>query len=319
MRDRLRVTALLIAAMAAGYVGGLMSETNTRAVAENGVPSTSDVLRAKRFELVDSAGGVRGIFGTNAGSPFLWLIDSSSEKDDASVTGNEPLIGLLDASGKARGVLGLSGGEMRLAICDADGKTRSLFGVIDAEPALVLCDAAGRTRGQFSISKGDPRFDMWDTYGKLRQSFGLAKNEPVMLFGDSETQRRGMLGMLGGEPALMLLDQTGAITWSATVSDGKPSVKQPAKPARVALSISNLSRELLSSTITGVAKNESDHILRYACVEFNVYDAKGAQIGTASASTTNLEAGGQWKFKAAARELSFASDWKLVEAYGLPE
>ena len=36
----------------------------------------------------------------------------------------------------------------------------------------------------------------------------------------------------------------------------------------------------------------------YIQVEYNLYDADGAQVGTALANTNNLKAGGSWKFEA---------------------
>lgn len=38
--------------------------------------------------------------------------------------------------------------------------------------------------------------------------------------------------------------------------------------------------------------------MSYIQVEYNLYDADGAQVGTALANTNNLKAGGTWKFEA---------------------
>ena len=40
-------------------------------------------------------------------------------------------------------------------------------------------------------------------------------------------------------------------------------------------------------------------ISSYLQIEYNLYDADGAQIGTALANINNLKAGGTWKFEAA--------------------
>lgn len=52
MGERMRIMAILIAVMAAGYVGGLMSQANTRALAQGNTPITSDVVRVKQFKLI---------------------------------------------------------------------------------------------------------------------------------------------------------------------------------------------------------------------------------------------------------------------------
>lgn len=50
--------------------------------------------------------------------------------------------------------------------------------------------------------------------------------------------------------------------------------------------------------ITGTLTNNTDNEVSYIQVEYNLYDADGAQIGTALANTNNLKAGGTWKFEA---------------------
>ena len=50
--------------------------------------------------------------------------------------------------------------------------------------------------------------------------------------------------------------------------------------------------------ITGTLTNNTDSDKSYIQVEYNLYDADGAQIGTALANTNNLKSGGTWKFEA---------------------
>jgi hypothetical protein len=50
--------------------------------------------------------------------------------------------------------------------------------------------------------------------------------------------------------------------------------------------------------ITGTVVNRRANKLRYAQITFNVYDASGAQVGTALANISGLEADGRWNFKA---------------------
>ena len=50
--------------------------------------------------------------------------------------------------------------------------------------------------------------------------------------------------------------------------------------------------------ITGTLTNNTDSDKSYIQVSYNLYDADGAQVGTALANTNNLKAGGTWKFEA---------------------
>ena len=52
--------------------------------------------------------------------------------------------------------------------------------------------------------------------------------------------------------------------------------------------------------ITGTLTNNKDTDVSYVQIEYVLYDADGAQIGTALANTSNLKAGGVWKFEAVA-------------------
>lgn len=50
--------------------------------------------------------------------------------------------------------------------------------------------------------------------------------------------------------------------------------------------------------ITGKLTNNTEDEVSYIQVEYNLYDAEGAQVGTALANTNNLQPGGVWKFEA---------------------
>lgn len=50
--------------------------------------------------------------------------------------------------------------------------------------------------------------------------------------------------------------------------------------------------------VDGTLTNNTDKEVSYIQVEYNLYDADGAQVGTALANTNNLQPGGSWKFEA---------------------
>ena len=67
--------------------------------------------------------------------------------------------------------------------------------------------------------------------------------------------------------------------------------------------------------VTGTIKNNTNKQYAYVQVTFNLYDADGAQIGTAMSNINNLEANGTWKFKALGGTEKAAS-YKLAEITG---
>lgn len=76
-------------------------------------------------------------------------------------------------------------------------------------------------------------------------------------------------------------------------------------------------RDSFSYNIEGSVKNNTDKNYTYVSITFNLYDADGAQIGTAFDSINNLEANGTWKFKATrVSDADKVASYKLVEIKG---
>jgi hypothetical protein len=50
--------------------------------------------------------------------------------------------------------------------------------------------------------------------------------------------------------------------------------------------------------IVGTVKNQSSKQYSYVQVQFNLYDAAGAQVGSAMANVNNLESFGTWRYRA---------------------
>ncbi len=69
--------------------------------------------------------------------------------------------------------------------------------------------------------------------------------------------------------------------------------------------------------ITGTLTNNKDTDVSYVQVEYVVYDADGAQIGTALANTNNLKAGGSWKYEAyVTADAASVASFELAEITG---
>lgn len=67
--------------------------------------------------------------------------------------------------------------------------------------------------------------------------------------------------------------------------------------------------------VTGTVVNRRSRKLRYAQITFNIYDASGAQVGSALANINGLEPGGQWNFKAVAL-VGNGRSYKVAELSG---
>lgn len=95
-------------------------------------------------------------------------------------------------------------------------------------------------------------------------------------------------------------DAQSATSAASSASETTTETQEPAAPAEKytvaeeALDTSNP----YAAKITGTLTNNTDKEVSYIQVEYVLYDASGAQIGTAWANTSNLKAGGSWKFEA---------------------
>ena len=66
--------------------------------------------------------------------------------------------------------------------------------------------------------------------------------------------------------------------------------------------------------LTGDVVNETRQDRGFVMIQVNIYDASGAQVGTAFDSVNNLKAGGTWRFRAVPTtpDYSYAADPRLT-------
>lgn len=100
---------------------------------------------------------------------------------------------------------------------------------------------------------------------------------------------------------------------SSPASDS--SADAPAAEAKYTIEGETMTQDDFSTKIAGTLTNNTDKEIGYLQVSYTLYDADGAQIGSAFANVNNLEAGGVWKFEAVSFE-SGVADYKLADVTG---
>lgn len=102
------------------------------------------------------------------------------------------------------------------------------------------------------------------------------------------------------------------------VQDGDDSVDSAEQEADYSISDEELdASNEYAAVITGTLTNNTDEEKSYIQVEYVIYDAEGAQIGTALANTNNLKAGGTWKYEAYSTVSPNEVDsWELADVTG---
>ena len=101
----------------------------------------------------------------------------------------------------------------------------------------------------------------------------------------------GAIGSMGGKGGT---DQAPASDEAQTSEQQPVEQTEPYTISDEQLDTSNGYAVYINGTLTNNTDNEASYIQ----VEYNLYDADGAQVGTALANTSNLKAGGTWKFEA---------------------
>jgi len=146
-------------------------------------PAVAEVVKARRFEVVDAAGKV----GVILGSPGLVFCD---------------------AAGHTRASLSLgSDGNPDLVFRDAAGQKRvAVFLFRDGSPILVLVDAAGRFRLYLYLNpEGSPSLTLQDKAEHSRAVLGATELETVKI--EEVTMR--------SESSLVLFGKDGKVIWKA--------------------------------------------------------------------------------------------------------
>lgn len=152
-------------------VGGRLWRLQT-ATAQAKEPAVAQVVKARRFEVVDAAGKLRVTLGMNPnGAPSVMVFDGAGRPRAGLMVGpgEGSILGLYDVAGKPRVALGMNpDGSLGLGMRDAAGETRAALAVRpDVGPVLGLYDAAGKARASLTMRPdGSPGLTLRDAVGK---------------------------------------------------------------------------------------------------------------------------------------------------------
>ena len=123
----------------------------------------------------------------------------------------------------------------------------------------------------------------------------------------------GVIGSMGGQSTETDAADAQADQQGVAQQAEQPEAQEPYAITDETLDTSNQ----LAAYITGTLTNNTDHDVSYIQVEYVLYDASGAQIGTALANTNNLKAGGSWKFEAmGTASPSEVASWERADVTG---
>lgn len=102
---------------------------------------------------------------------------------------------------------------------------------------------------------------------------------------------------------------------ASATAEGSTTDTPAAAEEKYTIEGETMTQDDYSTTIAGTLTNNTDKEIGYLQISYTLYDADGAQVGSAFANVNNLEAGGVWKFEAVSFE-SGVVDYKLADVTG---
>jgi hypothetical protein len=132
----------------------------------------AEVVRARRFEVVDAAGKVRAKLETTPeGESELWLGCAGPYQSIHLVLlpDNLPLVSLSGPEGTGGIMLDLTEESPRVTLWHKDGKASASLAVSsNGCPALTLTDSSAKPRAQLGLSAdGSPAVQLFDKHEKV--------------------------------------------------------------------------------------------------------------------------------------------------------
>jgi len=166
----------------------------------------AEVVRARRFELVDADGKERAVLRIAAeGTPMLVLWDNNGKVSAGLGLGPDgsPNLALVDANGKGSVLLSSSS----LVLFDGNRRYRVTLGLTSNNaPSLSFWGEKGEARAVLSLNPDSgPSLELYDEKGKSRAALGAT---------DLEAARTGTVEKRP-ESSLVLFDKEGKVLWQA--------------------------------------------------------------------------------------------------------
>jgi hypothetical protein len=163
--------------------------------------SRNEVVRASRFDVIDSEGRTRMQLGVDDRTgPSLILLDEAGSLRAAMSTLGGSLLMLYDRTGKVRAQISATDDSAGITII---GKGMSGGTIISEDrlgPALILTDETGKGRATINL-KGTPNLSLLDVNGKAQLAASLTASGPVLRLGS-----QAELNVNEGAPGLFLFD-----------------------------------------------------------------------------------------------------------------
>ncbi|MEN6581651.1 MAG: hypothetical protein ABFD54_04320 [Armatimonadota bacterium] len=202
----MKTTLILIAAVIAGYAGGLVSKTDSPVAARGRQtkpqsPRATKLIKTERIELVDPSGRAMAMLRVVGGEPLLSMYDKNRNRRlSIGVSNNEPGFALLHTNGKPALAIDLYPRE---------------YGT-KPEPAVVMYSSSGLVRSEMMLTpiEENPEFNIYDAMERKRGALRIRNDEPGFAMYDTAHRLRGYFYSSEGNTGIDLIDDDEKVVWS---------------------------------------------------------------------------------------------------------
>ncbi len=171
-----------------------------------------EVVKARRFLLVDENGKERAGLGMDKDGPFLDLRDENG-KERARLGLAKAFSGLVLSSENGSAVALAAGNDMQaLTFMGENGKQRAVLMTLkDGHAGLAVLDENEKPRARLVVDKDGPALNLLDENDKIRAALQLPKDGPSLNLSDENGKQRAVLGANKDGPILDLFDENGGV------------------------------------------------------------------------------------------------------------
>ena len=212
------------AMLAASFIGGAATHLSMSGTVE--AQGTAGVVTATQVNLVDGAGRLRGVAGSDPGGlASITLYDQAGQARStfAVEPDGTPVIQLHGSGGETRLRATVQGNDA-LIVAGSETEGQGLFGAVQGRPIVTLGDGS-RVRLQLHLtSDGLPRLVLAESTGQEAASLAVGGDDMPQLALTAAGRRRAVLTAVGNATVLNLGGATGTRLVAGVAEDGAPSI-----------------------------------------------------------------------------------------------
>ena len=187
---------------------------------------SSEVIKARRFELIDEGGVTRSSWAsTTIGSALTFHDNKGSARSLIGFVNGAPRLLFSDDQSSPRVLITSESKAGFLALYHGGQKPLLDLSVTPDGPSLRLNDRNGTLRSELAVWEDGSRLRQYDEEGELRSWLAARKQGPSLALTDKSNKEGVVLSCRDNGPQLVFADKGGVNRAALAVLDGQPRLE----------------------------------------------------------------------------------------------